>query len=209
MENNYEFSEAMSKRTDDELIKIVTIDRDNYQQSAVEAAEYEIRNRGIDFSRVEEVKSSLIKTSEEQRIFDSNKAKTLIRFTNYIIDSIVFIVADIIALNIVVLILRRFSENIDHSTFTILFYAITFISYFAYYALMEYKYQRTLGKFLTKTIVVTKDGQKPTLNDIIGRTFCRLIPFDNISFLFTRNGFHDYLSSTIVIKGNNNNKSDM
>ena len=36
--------------------------------------------------------------------------------------------------------------------------------------------------------------------DIITRTFCRLIPFDRISFLFVKNGIHDYLSKTKVVK---------
>jgi uncharacterized RDD family membrane protein YckC len=65
---------------------------------------------------------------------------------------------------------------------------------------MEYKFQKTLGKFITKTKVVTKGGEKPELSDIIRRTLCRLIPFDKISYLFTKNGIHDRLSETIVIK---------
>jgi hypothetical protein len=100
MSNSYEFSEAMSKRIDDELVRIVTIDRNNYQELAVEAAEFEIGNRGIEFSRIEEVKSSLIKTSEEQKIFDSNKVISFIRFTNYIYDSIAFIIILIAAVGI-------------------------------------------------------------------------------------------------------------
>jgi len=71
---------------------------------------------------------------------------------------------------------------------------------FIYYIFMESKYQKTLGKMLMKTKVVMADGTTPEVSDIITRTFCRLIPFDRISFLFTKNGFHDRLSSTMVVK---------
>jgi uncharacterized RDD family membrane protein YckC len=73
-------------------------------------------------------------------------------------------------------------------------------AFFGYYVIMETKYQKTIGKFITKTTVVTKDGAKPEIGDIVRRTFCRLIPFDRISFMFTKNGFHDRLSDTIIIK---------
>jgi uncharacterized RDD family membrane protein YckC len=64
---------------------------------------------------------------------------------------------------------------------------------------MEYTFQKSIGKFITKTSVVTKKGLQPTLVDIIARTFYRLIPFDAISYLFTPNGFHDHLSATTVV----------
>ena len=73
--------------------------------------------------------------------------------------------------------------------------------------LMEYKYERTLGKFITKTIVLTKDGKKTKFSDILARTFCRLIPFDWLSYFFTSNGLHDRLSNTTVIKIGLKNKN--
>ena len=42
--------------------------------------------------------------------------------------------------------------------------------------------------------------KKPEQSDIISRSFCRLIPFDRVSFLFTKNGIHDFLSKTKVVK---------
>jgi uncharacterized RDD family membrane protein YckC len=65
---------------------------------------------------------------------------------------------------------------------------------------MEIKFQKTLGKFITKTKVVKMNGEKPENSDIILRTFCRFLPFDRLSFVFTKNGFHDFLSKTKVIK---------
>ena len=42
---NIDFNEVMSKHADDELIKIVTIDKNKYQPLAIEAAEEEIKKR--------------------------------------------------------------------------------------------------------------------------------------------------------------------
>jgi len=65
---------------------------------------------------------------------------------------------------------------------------------------MEAKYQTTVGKIITKTKVVTKDGKKPEFTNIVRRTLFRLIPVDQISFLFLSEGFHDYLSETTIVK---------
>ena len=66
--------------------------------------------------------------------------------------------------------------------------------------LWNINFRKLWGNFFTKTKVVNLNGEKPSLNDIIVRSFCRLIPFDRISFLFAKNGFHDGISNTRVIK---------
>jgi hypothetical protein len=68
-----------------------------------------------------------------------------------------------------------------------------------YYCLFESLWQRTPGKFLTGTKVVNLDGSKPSFLRILGRSFARYIPFDNLSFLFMTRGWHDYLSKTLVV----------
>ena len=66
MENK--FNEIMSQRTDEELIKIVTVERERYNPITIEAAETEIKKRNIDTNRFEEIKkaSSLEKKQEEK-----------------------------------------------------------------------------------------------------------------------------------------------
>jgi uncharacterized RDD family membrane protein YckC len=86
---------------------------------------------------------------------------------------------------------------------TLIGYLMLAVGFFGYYVIMETKYQKTIGKYITKTKVVNKNGTKPEVGDIVRRTFCRLIPFDRISFLFTANGFHDRLSDTTIIKDEN------
>jgi uncharacterized RDD family membrane protein YckC len=100
-------------------------------------------------------------------------------------------------------ILGLFINPTDQGLMTILGYLMLTASFFGYYVFMETKYQKTIGKFITKTKVVNKNGTRPEVGDIVRRTFCRLIPFDRISFLFTQNGFHDRLSDTTIIKDEN------
>lgn len=71
----------------------------------------------------------------------------------------------------------------------------------AYYYICEATTSRTLGKLITGTKVVNQHGGTPTLGQIVGRTFCRLIPFEAFSFLGTSpRGWHDSIPKTFVVK---------
>ena len=188
---NTDFKDVMSKRTDDELIQIVTVDKNKYQRLAIEVAEEEIKRRNIDTTKIEQITVELTTKITEQEEFENKKASSLTRFLNFIIDSIVWLVIVAILTN---------SLNAKDPIQILIGYFIFFASYIGYYVFMETKFQKTIGKFITKTKVVNKNGTKPKLGDVLRRTFCRLIPFDRISFLFTANGFHDRLSDTTIIK---------
>ncbi|MEO8515402.1 MAG: RDD family protein, partial [Flavobacterium sp.] len=70
-----------------------------------------------------------------------------------------------------------------------------------YFIVMEVTFSRTLGKYITKTIVVMEDGSKPDTATIIKRTLCRFIPFDGLSYFGTPSrGWHDSISDTWVVK---------
>ncbi len=79
-------------------------------------------------------------------------------------------------------------------------YILLLLIFWCYYLLTEYFSQRTLGKFLTKTKVVSIDGARATLKQLIFRTLSRSIPFEYFSYLVTVEGIHDKLSKTRVIK---------
>tara|TARA_E500000331_G_C17015055_1_gene608140 strand:+ start:101 stop:691 length:591 start_codon:yes stop_codon:yes gene_type:complete len=190
-----QFTKTMSDRSDEQLIQIVTADRQKYTEPALEAAKTEIKNRNIDQSNFNQTADKLNIEKEEINKTETNSASSLLRFFNYLIDIIAaytvsFIIAIIISLII----------PFDFIGFELAGMIIIIASFFAYYIMMEVLFQKTLGKFVTRTKVVTINGKKPKEKDIVLRTFCRLIPFDRISFLFTRNGFHDNLSKTKVIK---------
>ena len=194
MEN--EFTQIMSKQSDQELIKIVTTERHKYNPKAIEAANVEIEKRNIDTSSFEEVREKITVEQRNQKKVDSSVVGSGIRCIHFLIDGIVWLTLAMILIYIIELI----AQPKDESFFLPLGYLLLFGSYLGYYIFMEIKFQKTVGKFITKTKVVKTDGSKPENADIIIRTLCRLIPFDRLSFLFVKNGIHDFLSTTKVIK---------
>ena len=194
MEN--EFAKVMSERTDEELIKIVTAERDNYNPTALEAAELEVEKRNIETSRFEKIKEKSISEKIKKDKVDSSVVGSGTRFANFLIDFIVWMILTFI----ISFILELFVGTTGKELINIFGYILIFATFFAYHAIMEIKFQKTVGKFITKTKVVKMDGTKPENSDIIMRTFCRFIPFDRVSFLFMKNGIHDFLSKTKVIK---------
>jgi uncharacterized RDD family membrane protein YckC len=192
-----DFREAMSILSDIELVKIVTILRNDYQPLAVEAAEEEMKNRLIDPSKFEAIKNDLERQLEQHKERESTIVGPLIRLIHFVTDMVVVI----ILLSIVAFFAGDFSREVeDESILRIIFHFSLIITFFGYYTFMEFKYQKTVGKFLTKTKVISIDGEKPKMGTIIIRSLCRIIPFDRLSFVFTTNGFHDRLSNTTVIK---------
>lgn len=123
---NTDFKDVISKRTDEELIKIVTVDRDGYQPLAVEAAEQEIKNRNIDTTKIEQVKADLATKIEEQKEFDSKKVSSLTRFIHLIVDTIAFI----IVMLILGFILGLFINLTNQSSIAILRYLLLTVSFF-------------------------------------------------------------------------------
>ncbi len=191
---NTDFKSVMSKQTDEDLIKIVTVDRNSYQPLAIDAAEEEIKKRNIDTTKIERVKVDLTAKIEEQKEFYSKKVNSFTRFIHFIVDTIVWLL---------IVAILTYPLNAKDDFQMLLGYLIFFSSFIGYYSFMESKYQKTIGKFITKTKVVNENGTKPNGGNILRRTFCRLIPFDRISFIFTPNGFHDRLSETTLIKDEN------
>ena len=194
MEND--FTKIMSSRSDEELIKIVTIDSGKYQELAVETAKKEIELRNIDTTKFNAVTEKVEIEKQKLERVENNSVSSFVRFVNFLIDFIViFIFYGMIIPNLETLL------NLTSKTELIIYRIGTLILFVAFYYIpFEHKYQKTLGKFITKTKVVNLEGEKAELGDIISRTLCRLIPFDRFSFFFTRNGFHDAISKTIVIK---------
>lgn len=84
--------------------------------------------------------------------------------------------------------------------FPIISMIIAVPTFWGYYLLSEFLWQRTFGKILTRTKVVTITGGKPTFLQILGRTLSRSIPFEYLSYFVTMTGIHDRLSGTRVIK---------
>lgn len=194
MENDY--IKVMSDRSDEDLIKIVNVDKEKYQPLAIEAANAEIEKRKIDIKDFEHFTIRAKKEKQQVEKVDSNAVGSGIRFINYLID---FIVGMVLAI-IVSIFLSLLIQTTNSPLSSLIGFFILIGTFIGYYAIMEIKFQKTVGKFVTKTKVVKANGEKPTDGDIIMRILCRMVPFDHISYLFMINGFHDFLSKTKVVK---------
>jgi len=76
---------------------------------------------------------------------------------------------------------------------------VTFLT-LLYYFITEVIFNTTIGKTILGNVIVNNVGEKPSIGQRIGRTFCRLIPFDALSFLFGYRGWHDSITDTYVVK---------
>ena len=195
-----DFTDVMAKRSDEELIKIVTLERDNYEPDAIIAADFEMASRKLDTASVTEITEKVIEEDEKIVETSRNAVSTGVRFINFIVDFFVWTYLAYIFKGLIILNNdgSPLSASDQPSLFENLFINSVFLV--LYYATMEIAFQRTLGKFATKTKVVTETGDKPSTEIIIKRTFCRLIPFDALTFLMSNGGLHDTLSKTKVVK---------
>jgi len=113
-----------------------------------------------------------------------------IRFVNFLLDTAIYLV-------FMVAFIACFSDVIekDHVKW------ISILVYFLYYSLSEYFTGRTIGKIVTKSKVISSTTDNNYFLFRIGvRTIMRFIPIDILSYLFTANGLHDWISKTKVIK---------
>ena len=133
--------------------------------------------------------------SPEVNLVPAEKGK---RFANLLIDyigavifmAIVFLGLDLAGLVSMDTLDDKLSERL-----------IGYMTYVGYYLLMETMTKgKSLGKFVTKTRVVTYDGYQPDFVKILGRSFARIVPFEAFSYLGQKKtGWHDDWSKTFVI----------
>jgi uncharacterized RDD family membrane protein YckC len=129
------------------------------------------------------------------------------RFLNLLLDyvgqiALMMLVGVVIGVISVVTGNQQLANMFDNMN-TLTEYGFTIVLVLIYYNMFEIFTSRTLGKFITKTIVVDEYGNKPEYQTIMIRSLCRLIPFDALSFLgATSRGWHDSISRTYVVQKN-------
>ena len=129
-----------------------------------------------------------------------------IRFANFVIDYIcILIVGGSVGVAIALLSELTGSYGVYEvlvlNENVVIEYTFGYFLWLLYYISFEALTKgRTLGKYITKTKVVLYDGSEPTFNEILVRSLCRLIPFEQFSFLGENGkGWHDSISKTYVI----------
>jgi uncharacterized RDD family membrane protein YckC len=76
---------------------------------------------------------------------------------------------------------------------------ITYSVAVLYYWLFEATTGQTLGKMILGMKIIKDDGSTPTSLNILGRSFCRLIPFDALSLLLGERAWHDSIPEIRVV----------
>tara|TARA_B100000963_G_C22497876_1_gene612335 strand:- start:10 stop:426 length:417 start_codon:yes stop_codon:yes gene_type:complete len=119
-------------------------------------------------------------------------AKKGVRFANYLID---LTITTAISTGLLIPIME--SGGMEGILTNLMGYLVSF----TYYFIMEGVTGKTVGKYVTKTRVVTEEGEKPSMLNIAGRSFSRWIPFDAFSYLGSKSiGWHDSIPKCRVIK---------
>ncbi len=118
-----------------------------------------------------------------------------LRFKNYLIDSF-FIY--IMAFGAIAQYITYFSmASLSGLGNSIGIQLVFIFALWIYYLLMEAIFGKTLGKIITGSAV--QFYGKSSFAGALGRSFCRFIPFDALSYLFKNGyGWHDQFSKTTV-----------
>ena len=77
---------------------------------------------------------------------------------------------------------------------------ISSLIFLIYYFIFELAFGRTLGKFVTGTMVISSNSEKPNASQVAYRTLSRIIPFEPFSLFGERTiGWHDSNGDTLVV----------
>jgi len=131
-----------------------------------------------------------------ERTAQFSPAKAEIRFANRSVDALLIIYVLLINLGSYSTFIGYAKDLFEPEYIFVL--EIPFL--LLYYIILEGIFNTTAGKCATGTTITNADGAKPGFAQIVGRTFCRLIPFEAFSF-FTAGarGWNDTFSNTYVV----------
>lgn len=95
----------------------------------------------------------------------------------------------------------RFREAWDYIFFleSRFFFHMTFSSLF-YYCFSEIIFKTSIAKIILGNLIINYSGEPPSIGQRTGRCFCRLIPLEAFSFLFSKRGWHDRITETWIVK---------
>ena len=128
------------------------------------------------------------------------------RFANYLIDVVMAIIFYLAVAFVVIIIsiffLPRLVEWADENSAAmgLIEQASAYVIIPVYFILMEGLTKgRTVGKLITGTVAVRQDGTPLTWNNVIARSFSRVVPFESLSG-FSGTPWHDKWTDTTVVK---------
>ncbi len=120
------------------------------------------------------------------------------RFGNSFLDGLMLTIPFIFISFLFITPIDHYSYGSNYS-FQYTFNGEFYLIWLAYYFLMEWRFSRTLSKFITKCTVINKYGLPANVSEVAIRTICRIIPFEAFSFLGDGRGWHDRFAETWVV----------
>lgn len=129
---------------------------------------------------------------DELEFIQASKGK---RFANFLIDYIIAILISVLMFVLTDLLgLYFISNGLISNLFSLFLFAL-------YYIICEGSSKgKTLGKLITKTRAINKDGSRMDMSTVVKRSFSRVVPFEQFSFFGSEPaGWHDRWSDTMVI----------
>jgi len=139
-------------------------------------------------------KEKLLTDRHRQKMTNAVASKGL-RFANYVIDMVVYLV-----LLFALVFFLGLIGGLGLLGSSLWLNLIALFMNFTYYTAMESATGQTIGKMITGTIVVDANGDRPSTSTIMLRSLCRFIPFEAVSFLGEGTGWHDHLTKTMVVR---------
>lgn len=139
---------------------------------------------------------------EQQTNFEY--ATTWQRLANFLIDTLFVWIAEVLIILVIAMFSTSFREIIvnpesDGST-KLINYVVSISLYIIIYSLIEGSTKgRSLGKLITKTVVIKEDGSNITFKEAFLRSLVRMVPFNQLSG-FSGYPWHDKWTKTYVIK---------
>jgi hypothetical protein len=143
------------------------------------------------------VKLNYVNISTET-IVEFNPTSSNVRFANRCIDllMVLFLVFNLV---------RYYLDRSSYLYYDIydnpkILAGLELIAVVYYYLVLEVIFKTTAGKCATNTLVVNANADTASIGQFVGRTFCRLIPFEAFSFLGSGGrGWHNTLTDTYVV----------
>lgn len=118
------------------------------------------------------------------------------RFINYFIDVLVMVIITMQLKVIIPIEMVQIAQNDQEHTMLLILGLFPL-----YYTLMEFLFGKTLGKFFTRTKVISTRGERLTFSQCLFRALCRFIPFEYFSGLIFKSVFwHDSIPGTLVVE---------
>ncbi len=156
----------------------------------------------------EDFKQPLLEQEQEKSVFEGILTQTYqsankgTRFLNNLLDMIFYFICMVllgVLLGVASLLFGFDISWIDQEN-SLVTRLLGIVFFFLYYLFFESIFATTPAKWITQTIVITENGEKPDFRTIVIRSLCRIVPFEAFTFFGEPDGgFHDAKSHTRVV----------